>query len=71
MNIFDSGGLEEVVSNLGHLDFQSLLSYFCLWVYVKQVVWRMKIDDMDHLKWKIRDAVKTVLQMFLLGHGKN
>jgi hypothetical protein len=33
---------------------------FFLWGYVKNIVYKVKINDVEHLKARIRDAVATV-----------
>jgi hypothetical protein len=53
-------GLEEQVWHLDHIDHRSLHCYFCLWDYAKQVVLRVKTDDMDHMNRRIRDAIEIV-----------
>jgi hypothetical protein len=39
---------------------QSLGLLFFFWVYVKNTVYQVKINDLQHLKARIRDAVATV-----------
>jgi hypothetical protein len=33
---------------------------FCLWIYVKNIVYQVKINDLQHLKSHLRDAVTMV-----------
>jgi hypothetical protein len=38
---------------------------FFLWGYVKNIVYKVKINDLQHLKAHIRDAVATVTSNML------
>jgi hypothetical protein len=40
---------------------------FILWRYVKNIVYQVKINDLQHLKASIRDAVATVTSNMLQG----
>lgn len=56
-------------ANLSHRDLRTSLRYFYVWTYVMQTTLWMKINDMGHMEWRIREAPR--LHMFPVGCNKN